>query len=377
VLVLEKARFPRFHLGESLLPQSMPVLEELGLMEEMHRRFLVKRGANFHESGTGRTSRYDFAEAFDKSVTFAFEVPRDEFDDLLLRRAEALGATVREGWTVSRVRVEGGRAVGVDATDPEGGVHRLDADFVVDATGRDAMQAHAAQTTTRVPHLDKTALFSHYRGVWRDAGPREGDIQIIVFPAGWFWVIPFRDGRTSVGAVVSSEWMKTRKPGESVNDLHRRAVAESPVAMRMLEGAEQLFPAGAAADFSFRVRDYAGDGLLLVGDAAGFIDPLFSTGAHLAMHGGLKGADAIHAALGDGDVSRARFADWEKAMRRGAELFLGSVQAFYGGTLTQYLFADKPHPFLKHAITSMLAGDVFGQESRWTKEMQARFPAQT
>lgn len=377
VLVLEKERFPRFHLGESLLPQSMPVLEAIGVMDAMHERFIVKRGAHFHESHTGKTSRYDFAEAFDKSVKYAFEVPRDEFDDLLLRRAEALGAEVREGVRVDRVVFRDGRAIGVAITEPSGETRTIEADFVVDATGRDALQAHAARNTVKVPGLDKTALFTHFRGVWRDTGEREGDIQIIVFPPGWFWVIPFRDGRTSVGAVVSSAWMKTRRPGESVDALFQRTVAESPVATRMLANAEQLLPASATADFSYRVRDLVGPGWLVVGDAGGFIDPLFSTGAHMAMFGGLRAADAIDAALTAGDVSPARFAEWERLVRRGAELFIGSVQAFYGGTLTTYLFADKAHPFLRHAITSMLAGDVFGPESRWTKEMQARFPART
>ncbi|WP_394822310.1 NAD(P)/FAD-dependent oxidoreductase [Pendulispora albinea] len=375
VLVLEKARFPRFHLGESLLPQSMPILDALGLMPELHRRFLVKRGANFHEHGTGKSARYDFAEAFDRSTTYAFEVPRDEFDEVLLRRAESLGAEIREGWTVTRIVFDGGRAVGVEAKTPEGATQMLPAHFVVDATGRDALHAHTTRTTVKVPRLDKTALFSHFRGAYRDTGDREGDIQIVIFPAGWFWVIPFKDGRTSVGAVVSSAWMKTRAPGESVDALYRRAIQSSDVATRMLQGAEQLFPAEATADFSFRVQNLVGPGWLTIGDAGGFIDPLFSTGAHLAMYGGFHAGDAIHQALTDGDVAPARFAPWEQLIRRGAEMFLGSVQAFYDGTLTEYLFADKPHPFMKRSITSMLVGDVFNGDARWTREIQQRFPA--
>ncbi|WP_394832319.1 FAD-dependent oxidoreductase [Pendulispora rubella] len=374
VLVLEKTPFPRFHLGESLLPQSMPILGKVGVLEALEQRFLVKRGANFHLSGTGKTARYDFAEAFDKSVKSAFEVPRDEFDHVLLRRASTLGAEVREGWTVTRIVFDNDRAVGVEARDPNGVTHSLAAPFVVDATGRDAMHAHTTRSTIRVPHLDKTALFTHFRGAHRDTGDREGDIQIVVFPAGWFWFIPFKDGRTSVGAVVSSAWMKTRTPGQTVDDLYRRAVSESDVATRMLEGAEQLFPAGATADFSFRVKRLAGPGWLAVGDSGGFIDPLFSTGAHLAIYGGYHGAEAIHAALESGE-SVDRFVAWEKQVRRGAELFLGAVQAFYQGTLTEYLFADKPHPFLKRSITSMLCGDVFHGDERWTREIQSRFPA--
>ena len=375
VLLLEKVKFPRFHLGESLLPQSVPVFRELGIMPELEQRFMIKRGARFHESKTERTVRYDFAEAFDKSTTFAFQVPRDEFDELLLRRAEALGAEVREEWSVTRIRFEGGRAVGVDARDPAGTVHAIDAKFVIDATGRSALLAHADRSITKVPHLDKTALFSQFRNTWRDSGESEGDIQIILFGGGWFWMIPFKDGRTSFGAVASSEWMKTRAPGETLDDLFKRAIRESPVASRLLAGAEQLLPAEATADFSYRVRDLGGPGWLAVGDAGGFIDPLFSTGAHLAMHGSLRGADLVADALAAGDTSCARFDPWKAEMRRGAELFIGSVQAFYLGTLTDYIFAEKQHPFLRHAITSMLAGDVFHGDQRWARELTARFPA--
>jgi 2-polyprenyl-6-methoxyphenol hydroxylase-like FAD-dependent oxidoreductase len=142
----------------------------------------------------------------------------------------------------------------------------------------------------------------------------------------------------------------------------------------MLAGAERLFTPRATADFSFRVRTAHGPGWLALGDATGFIDPLFSTGAHLAMHGALRAADAIDAGLGAGDVAPARFDEWAREMRAGADLFLGAVQSFYTGDLMTYLFAEPQHPFLRHAITSLLAGDVFG-DARWAREMRARFPA--
>jgi flavin-dependent dehydrogenase len=389
VVVLEKETFPRFHLGESLLPQSMPILAAVGLESELKARFQVKRGARFVDSRTGHpeiVSRYGFAEAFDKSAPSAYQVPRDEFDELLLRNAERLGAEVRERWSVTRILFDGARAVGVEAIAPDGVTHTIDAELVVDATGRDALIAHAQRSSSVLPGLDKTALFSHFTGAWRDEGERDGDIQIVVFDGGWFWFIPFKDGRTSVGAVVSSAWMKdqrARSPGSpgspamTTDGMFKAAVAASQVATRFLEGATQQFPGRAAADFSFRVKDVAGPGWLIVGDAGGFIDPLFSTGAHLAMHGGFEAADVIHAGLADGDLSPQRFAAWTERMRRGADLFLGSVQAFYAGTLSDYIFAEKQHPFLRHAITSLLAGDVFGEDARWAKELRTRFPAQS
>jgi flavin-dependent dehydrogenase len=383
VTVFEKERFPRFHLGESLLPQSMSVLEAIGVLEQVDARFIRKHGAHFHDSGTGRTARFDFADAFMAEHKNAYQVPRDAFDELLLRRAEELGADVREGFSVARVRFDGGRAVGVDVTAPDGTPHRVDAPVVVDATGRDALLAHASRTTTRIESLDTTALFSHWEGAYRDEGERAGDIQIVLFgwdaadakePAGWFWFIPFKDGRTSVGAVVQGAWMRAHK-GESVPALYARAIAESPVAKRFLENAHQLWPARATADFSFRVRDLTGDGWLAVGDSGGFIDPLFSTGAHVAMYGAFHAADAIDVALEKGDTSRASFLAWENHVRHGADLFLTLVENFYEGMLPPLLFADKPHPYLRHVITSLLSGNVFDEDARWLKDARTRFKA--
>jgi 2-polyprenyl-6-methoxyphenol hydroxylase-like FAD-dependent oxidoreductase len=145
----------------------------------------------------------------------------------------------------------------------------------------------------------------------------------------------------------------------------------------MLAGAERLFVPGATADFSFRVGARRGDGWIAIGDSGGFIDPLFSTGAHLAMHGALRGADAIHAALASGALNAEHLEPWEREIRAGAELFIGAVQAFYTGDLVTYLFAEPQHPFLRRAITSMLSGDVFASDARWVREMRTRFPART
>jgi flavin-dependent dehydrogenase len=383
VVVLERERHPRFHLGESLLPNSLRVLADAGVLEEVRERFLVKRGARFVDGADStRTSRYAFAEAFHVRWDHAFQVPRDEFDELLFRHAGRCGAQLREGWTARRVlRDEGsGRATGLEVTDPDGRSHVLEARFVVDATGRAALTARASDDVQRIAHLDRTAVYTQFRGAWSDTGEREGDIQIVVFGTGnargWFWLIPFADGRTSVGAVVSSAWIRSyRGEGSDAGDqLFRAAVAESPTVASMLSGATQLFPAGCTADFSFRVRRLHGPGCAVLGDAGGFIDPLFSTGVHLALTSAWSGAAAIDSALSGGDEP-ALFDAWERDLRRGADLFLGAVQAFYRGDLTSYLFADPQHPFLRRAITSLLAGDVFDAEARWASEMRSRFPA--
>jgi flavin-dependent dehydrogenase len=378
VVLFEKDRHPRFHLGESLLPHSLGVLEEIGVIDEVRERFLIKRGARFVDgSDDSRAVRYAFAEAFQVRWDHAFQVPRDEFDALLFRRAGACGAETHESCRVTGVGLEGDGPFRVETLGPEG-TSAIEARFIVDASGRDAIVARSRHPVARIPGLDRTALFTQGSGAWRDSGEREGDVQIVVFgtgtAVGWFWLIPFADGRTSVGAVVSPDWIRgcdARAP----TDLFDAAVAQAPVVGAMLAGAERLFPARATADFSFRVQSLRGVGWVALGDAGGFIDPLFSTGAHLAMRGALQAADAIDAALAAGDLSPERFASWERELREGAELFIGAVQAFYSGQLTDLLFAQPQHPFLRRAITSMLSGDVFDAGKPWAREMRSRFPA--
>jgi flavin-dependent dehydrogenase len=381
VTVFERARHPRFHLGESLLPGSVEVLDAIGVLREVRARFQVKRGARFVDGAdAGRSARYVFSDAYHVRSDHAFQVPRDAFDELLFRAAAERGADAREGWEVTRVLFEDGRAAGVEARG-DGREETVRARFVVDASGRDAVLPRKRAAIARVPHLDRTALYTQALGAWRDSGEREGDIQIVVFGAGdergWFWLIPFSDGRSSAGAVVSSAWMRARS-GRAPEDLFAEAVAQAPSMRAMLDGSRPVFAPRATADFSFTVSAMHGEGWLAVGDAAGFIDPLFSTGAHLAMSGGLRAARAIDEAMKDGDQRAARFDAWAHEMRAGSELFLGAVQAFYAGDLADSLFAEPQHPFLRRAITSLLAGDVFDRTPPWRSALAARFPvAQT
>jgi flavin-dependent dehydrogenase len=374
VLVLEKEVFPRFHLGESLLPCSMAVFDTLGVRDDLEKLYIQKHGARFHDdTGAERTTvRFCFANAMRPTHPYAFQVPRDDFDKVLLDHARKAGVEVRERWEVARVRFDGTRACGVTARDPDGAAHEIDAGFVVDATGRDALLARARRTTVKIPHLDKTALFSHFRGVVRGEGIEEGDIDIIVFPPGWFWVIPFKDGRTSVGAVVGSAWIRERRHLEP-DAMLDAAIAESPTATRLLARAEKLWPGRAIADYSYRVTEVTGPGWIAIGDAGGFIDPLFSTGAHLGMVGGLLGAETIDAALREGDVSPARFEEWKTRVHRGTDLFQSAVVAFYTGELVKYLFAADTRTYLRRAITSMLTGDVF-DDAPWQRDLRTRMP---
>lgn len=388
VIVLEKATFPRFRLGESLLPRSLATLTEIGVLDAVRERFIEKHGARFHDDIQGRKERFGFASAWKPEFDHAFQVPRDEFDALLLAHARASGADVRHRWTAERiVKDEHGRAIGVDVVDPGRRRVRLNARFVVDASGRDLLTARSAGSTTKIDGLDQTALYAHFEGVPRQAGELEGDIDIVLFRSepgaqapNWFWFIPFKDGRTSVGAVVSRAWMRDRRrrlaSDEDLNTaLFRSAVAESTSATALLADARCLWPrAQAAADFSYRVGAMHGPGWLAVGDAGGFIDPLFSTGVHLAMSGAARAADAIAQVIAAPTVERDVLPAWERDVRLGAETFILAVQAFYAGPLVDLLFAQEKHPALRASIASLLAGDVWS-DAVWLRDTRARLKA--
>jgi flavin-dependent dehydrogenase len=379
-LVLEREKFPRFHIGESLLPCSRSVFHTLGLDDELERRFIRKYGARFLCSTTKRTNTYHFAEAYDASFEYAYQVPRAEFDKVLLDHAKLLGAEVREEWEVTEVIFDGSRALGVRARSVHepSKIEEIRAPIIADATGRDTLLASRTRRKAHIPRLDKTAFFSHFRGTFRQEGLEEGNIQIVIFEHGWFWFIPFRGDLTSVGAVVSSDWIKQREKNESLDAFFMRTVAQSSWASEFLSSAKQERSVGALADFSYRIDQLAGDGWLFVGDAGGFLDPLFSTGAHLAIQGGFIGAETIDEALRRGDTSRAAFKDYEAAVRYAVDLFLGVVQGFYAGHFRELLFEENQRKPMRRIITSILSGDVFHQKKKpqWAPFVQGLYPAE-
>jgi len=416
VLVLERDRLPRFHIGESLLPSSTPVLRELGLHDQLDATFLRKYGARFLDDGLGvdapgSTAQYRFVEAFPPSIPYAWQVTRWEFDEILLRNAQRLGVDVREGWRVKgAIRDERGFVVGVEATSPEGATRRIGARVVVDATGREALLARTRRDKARIPGLDKTAIFTQVQGGRRNEGEDEGQIEITILAGknpdgttpGWAWFIPFKDGRTSVGFVLSTAlveaWIKgnddlfdrevegfpteyRQRPAEASDRLQMlfdQCLARSPWMHHLVGQAPKTEPVRAAADFSFRVAELAGDGWLSVGDSGGFLDPLFSTGAHMAMGGGDRAAREVDEALAAGDVSKERFTEYADAVRRAGDLFLGAVQSFYRGELRGLLFHPEQRPALRKTITSMLAGDVFHDVEKpalWVGYFREHFPA--
>ena len=374
VVVLEKELFPRFHLGESLLPLSLEVLDDLGVTPKFEARFIRKHGARFLHGATGEEVSFKFANAVREGRPYAFHGPRADIDHVLLEHAAELGADVRQGWLVRTFAGDGRPGNAVVARGADGGEHHLSAKVVVDASGRDALAARRPGVKVKIPRLERTlAIFSHYDGCQRLTDDDEGDIRIVIVKEGWFWVIPFRGDRTSVGVVLESGSVARAAKGQP--ELLAEVIASYPVMRDIMHGAKQVFPARAAADFSYRVSEASGDGWLSVGDAAGFIDPLFSTGFHLAVRGGALAAAAVREGFARGDFSRSRWASYERMVKKACDTYVGVVQAFYEGSLVELLFETKKRDMMKKLVTSVLAGDVFHEEEpRWLREMQRRFP---
>jgi flavin-dependent dehydrogenase len=357
VLVLERERFPRFHIGESLLPFGNEIWRELGVLDKMDARFIHKPGAKFIHEESGAEFTYYFENAIRGGHPYAFQVKRADFDNMLLEHAQSLGADVRQETRVDDVSFAGD-GVTVSAT-TEGKSYTVSAPLFVDATGRDALIAGRRQL--KVPDglvTTNAAVHSMYKNVDRSCGADEGNIVIGLFDGGWWWMIPFKDGDTSVGMVFEKSFTKVHR-GLSTEQMMDAAVEQLPYLKRYLKDATRLLPVGAQGNWSYRATQFYGDRLLLVGDAAAFVDPLFSTGVLFAVYGARFAAQHLDAALTDGDFSAARLAPYQEQCVAGMDIFKGLVHEFYSQNLRKLLLSSARNPTVCAVITSLLAGDVY------------------
>jgi flavin-dependent dehydrogenase len=351
VLVLEELAFPRFRIGESLLPEQLPLLERLGAAGKIRAAgFQVKPGALFFSGEFGGRRVVDFRNAWDKDHPTAYQVPRAKFDALMLEHARECGAQVRHEAGVRRVVFEGTRAVGV-ATD----AGEIRARVVIDATGQTALLAGSLGLRRGYPKMRRAALFAHYEGASIHPEARPGDILLPIHRDVWYWQIPFSDGRSSVGAVFEPELGRGR--AGDLPGLFEDLLARSPEMRTVLDGARRVSPVRGASDYSWRAARLAGDGWLLAGDAAGFLDPIFSSGVFLAMSMGEKAARAVRSALErTASPRRADFASYERESRRLLESFRRYVEAFYSPAFMRTFCTEAPAFALLRAVTSVLAG---------------------
>jgi flavin-dependent dehydrogenase len=369
VVLLEKARHPRFHIGESLLPANLPILERLGVAAQVRAIGMKKWGAEFVSHTDERRQEFQFARGWDKSLPLAYQVRRSEFDEILVRRAAQLGAEVIEGCRVRDVEclARSGRGsvvrARVCAEHDDGRSQSWTADYVVDASGRDTFLAERLQAKRRNKKHNSAALYAHFAGARRDCGPREGNVVIYWFDHGWFWFIPLADGATSIGAVVWPYYLKTRRTG--VREFFLDTIAMCPPLAERLSAATLLSEVQATGNYSYTCDHSHGENYLLVGDAYSFIDPVFSSGVMLAMHTGVAAADAIHTCRTQPDRAPAALAEFDRISRHGPKQFSWFIYRVSHPTMRELFLGPRNVLRMEEALLSLLAGDIFGGTPIW------------
>ncbi len=359
VLLVEKEHHPRFHIGESLLPANMPLFDALGLGDEIARIGIAKYGVEFVSPyHAGGPSHLDFAQSWDGNFESAYEVRRSEFDHVLFKNAAAAGALTMEGCRVSAVEFpEPGRVVATARGD-DGQDYQLTAKYLVDASGRDTLLANKVARKTSNRHHHSAAVYGHFTGARRQPGKAEGNISLFWFDHGWFWFIPLRDGTTSVGAVCHADFIKARNT--DVTTFYKSVIAMSPALSDRLRDAELTGPATATGNYSYKSNRISGPCYLMVGDAYGFIDPVFSSGVYLAMQGAFFAADAVSACLHKPQAEAERvLRRYEADVKRAMHRFSWFIYRINRPT-TRALFMQSGNPLrMREAVLSLLSGDVF------------------
>jgi flavin-dependent dehydrogenase len=364
VVIAEKDRHPRFHIGESLLPMNLPLFDRLGVHEEIARIGMVKRAAELNSPQHDAPVSLDFAQAWDKRFPYAYQVRRSEFDQILFEHCVRRGATGLQDCRVTDVEL-GAQAVRIATRQRDGQVAHCHAGFLVDASGRDTFLAGKLGLKQRNPRHASAALFGHFRDAQRLPGEAEGNISLFWFDHGWFWLIPLRDGTTSVGAVCWPHYLKTRKSDPTRFFLD--TIALCPPLARRLAQAQLVGPATATGNYSYLGSRMSGDRHILIGDAFAFVDPVFSSGVLLAMNSAFLGADVVEAALhGRADAARLR-RRFEREVRFGLRQFSWFIYRMTSPAMRKLFMAPRNYLRMQEALLSLLAGDLFrGTPIQWS-----------
>ncbi len=359
VLLIEKDRHPRFHIGESLLPMNIPLLQELGVKKAVEEIGMPKYGVEFVSPKHADAMTLDFSQSWDKRYWYSYQVRRSEFDHILLKNAAASGAEVVEGTRVSDVAFPADGLVVVTARNDSGPDRQFTARFLVDASGRDTLVASKLGIKQRNRVHQTAAVFGHFTGAHRLPGDKEGNISVFWFDHGWFWFIPLADQTTSIGAVCSPELIKSRKT-DTTSFLHS-LIAQCPALARRLEQAEICGEARATGNYSYKADRMSGKDFVLVGDAFAFIDPVFSTGVFLAMKGAFLAVEAVSTRLHDtsANAERARLV-FEKAVNRSLTSFSWYIYRMNRPAMRELFMAPRNYFRMQEALLSLLSGDVYG-----------------
>lgn len=357
-LVLEKEKFPRYRIGESLLPYCYFPLKRIGMIEKLQESSFVKKHSVQFVAEDGRISQpFYFFKHLKHNASQTWQVERDRFDQMLMDNAREKGAEVLEETAAKQFIMTRGCVVGVEAQGPDGQTNAYHAPITIDCSGRDGFAINRNDWRVRDPNLSKVAIWTYFRGGQRDPGLDEGATTVAYLPEkGWFWYIPLLEDTVSVGVTAERDYLY--RDGKDVDAIFRREVKKNQWISQHLARAEQVQRYWVTGDYSYRSRYCAADGLVLAGDALAFLDPVFSSGVFLALHSGVLAGDVIDEALSDHDVSAGRFSRYGEEIGYGIESMRKLVYAFYDKTFSFGKLLRK-NPDLRGDLTDCLIGNLF------------------
>jgi flavin-dependent dehydrogenase len=355
--LFEREKFPRFHIGESLIPETYWVLKRLNMLPKMQRSHFVKKYSVQFVNANGKLSApFYFWDNKPHECSQTWQVVRSEFDQMMLDNAREHGVDAHDGVHVVEVLFEGDRATGVRISE-DGARRDVRARVVVDASGQAAMLQNRFKLRLWDPVLNKGAIWTYWKGAYRDTGRDEGATMVLQTPdkKGWFWYIPLHDDTVSVGVVAPFDYLFKGR-GSHEQTYHEEVDRCSAVKERVSK-ATRVTGYFATRDYSYRAKEVAGNGWVLVGDAFGFLDPLYSSGVLLALRSGEMAADAIAEGLKKDDVSAAQLGQWGPTLNDGIDRMRRLVCEYYAG----FSFGTfvRHYPDLRGTVTDLLIGDLF------------------
>ena len=361
VIVLEKEHFPRYHVGESLIPHCYDTIERLGMVDRLNEKgFQSKQSVQFVNPDGKVSAPFYFAKHSDHPRSKSWQVDRETFDTMMMERAREAGAEVREGVNVIGFIEEDGFIVGAKAESADGSRFELRAPMTMDASGRDAIFQRKKKWRKRDPKLNKIAIWTNYKGAKRDPGIDEGATTVAyVEGKGWFWNIPLKDDIVSTGIVAERDYLY--RGSRDLKEIYEREIKENKWIEEHLSEGEQFGKYWVAGEYSYRAEHCATDGLVLIGDAFSFLDPVFSSGVYLALTSGSMGADAVAAALENKDTRAEQFLPYGERLCKGIEWMRKLVYAFYD---ENFSFKDVVMKYeeVQHSLTDCLIGDLIDHD---------------
>jgi len=372
VLIIEREKFPRYHIGESLIPFTFQPLERIGMIPKMRTSHFVKKySVTFVQPDGRRSQPFYFFNRYDRNtVAQTWQVLRSEFDQMLLDNAREKGAEVREETTVNRLLMDGERVIGVECTSKDGRTYEVHAKITLDCSGKEAFTSNRRGWRMNDPYLNKVAVWTYYKGSKRGADIDEGATTVAYVPdKGWFWHIPQHDDMVSIGIVAEGKYL-TRGGVKDLKTIFNRELDENQWVKDHLAVGEPQGNYFITSEYSRHSRYCAAPGLVLVGDALAFLDPVFSSGVMLALKSGVLVGETIHTGLVSGDLSPAHFTEYGATIRVGVENMRKLVYAFYDPNFS-FREVIKKYPDAGGEITDCLSGDVnkdFTQLWSWIRE---------